>query len=311
MFFHAARRCLDRLRTRPLNHNLRLAAAGTSNIKFGHPDRQELKNMLMNENESALFAPLQKALERNPEKIIWWREDDIAHIHPLRLLLRRQAASRLLFIVSRLEAYKVPALLAVEPKNFLDKSAFIKKIVDECQIPLAIHGIEHRNRAKTGRSEFPPEYATEREAGQICKIFEEFKKEYQGRLLPVFVAPFNNIADGLVDLLAQKGVRTASFNHLETSDLNADYDFVDWTIRAILPYQQIIRELALLVEGPRNPICINSHHKIISGKDRPFIDRLLVIIGLHSKQNPDNCHFVSELFAKPIEADRLERGSPG
>lgn len=265
--------------------------------------------MVMNENESALFAPLLKALERHPEKVIWWREDDIAHIHPLRLLLRKQAASRLLFILSRLEAYQVPALLAIEPGNFLDKSAFIKKIVDACQIPIAIHGVEHRNRAKNGRSEFPPEYATEKEAGQICQIFVEFKKEYPQRLLPVFVAPFNNIAEALVDLLAQKGIRTASFNHLEPSDLNADYDFVDWTIRALLPYPQIIRELTLLVESPKNPVCINSHHKIIRRKDRPFIEHLLLVIGSHLKQNPESRHLVSDLFADPVTADK--RGDPG
>lgn len=230
-----------------------------------------------------LFKKLELALAARPDLTIWWRDDDIAYIRPWRPLLRAQARSRLKFVCDTLAASRMPALLAVEPWQFLEKAGPLLNILKESPVPLAIHGIRHKNRARVGKSEFPPEYAGEAQCREILAVFRRFRQEFGERLLPVFVPPFNSIAPALVRLLRQNGLAVSGSNVSPGIAWNTDYDFVDWERRRLLPPETIIGDLVALCRAGSPFIGINSHHKLIAPQDRRFVRALLAVLDSHAR----------------------------
>lgn len=231
-----------------------------------------------------LFKELELALAARPDLTIWWRDDDIAYIHPWHPWLRVRARSRLKFVCDILARSSIPALLAVEPWQFLEKAAPLLNIIKATPMPLAIHGIRHKNRARHGKSEFPPEYAGEAQCREILALFRRFRREFGERLLPVFVPPFNSIAPPLVRLLRQSGLAVSGSNVSPGIAWNTDYDFVDWERRRLWSREKIVADLAQLCAAGSPFIGINSHHKLIAPRDRRFVRALLELLDAHARR---------------------------
>lgn len=230
-----------------------------------------------------LLGPLEQALAARPDLTVWWRDDDIAYIRPWHPWLRVQARTRLKFVCDLLAPSGIPALLAVEPWQFLEKAAPLRDIIMESPLPLALHGIRHKNRARDGKSEFPPEYAGKAQCREILAFFRRFRQVFGERLLPVFVPPFNSIAPSLVRLLMENGLAVSTSNVSPGIAWNTDYDFVDWERRRLLPREKIVADLARLCRTGSPFIGINSHHKLIAPEDRQFVGSLLAVLDAHAR----------------------------
>lgn len=237
------------------------------------------------------WSVFEQAIAAHPDICIWWRDDDVAYEgwwHPInRLTIYR----RLQGMLDLLAQYAIPAFLAVVPAKFLECSFPLVQLLDRYNIPLALHGLRHKNRLPQGttKCEFPPEYATGKECAQIIECYKIFSARYGSRLLPVFVPPFNTMADSLAKCLEQHGLIISASNSLpyipeSCCPYHTDYDFMDWKKRKLRSYTQILTDITTLVRTGRCTIGINSHHKLVTARDRIFFAKLFSIIAKNQRR---------------------------
>lgn len=234
----------------------------------------------------AQFRELERALAARPDLTVWWRDDDISCIRPWHPVLLLRGWRRLRFVCDLLAKTKIPALLAVEPRNFPEKGSLILNVVGVSGLPVAVHGLRHENRARAGKSEFPPEYAGPDQCREILAVFRRLRQYFGDRLLPVFVPPFNTIASPLREMLEESGITISSSNAGDavTDCNNTDYDFVDWERRKLLPREKILADLVELTRRGTASFGINSHHKLIAPEDRDFVRGLLGVLDAHARR---------------------------
>ena len=123
---------------------------------------------------------------------LWWRDDDAERPGP--------ALERLLALLGD----DVPLCLAVVPARADDALAVR---LATTSVAVAVHGYDHRNRATRGKkSEFPGDRDPQESKAEIERGRSRLERMFGARLLPVFVPPWNRLADALVPTLPGLGV---------------------------------------------------------------------------------------------------------
>jgi hypothetical protein len=127
---------------------------------------------------------------------LWWRDDDAEQPGP--------ALERLLALLGD----EVPLCLAVVPAR-ADETLAARLATSS--VGVAVHGYDHQNRAAQGKkSEFPEDRDPAASKVDIERGRARLEKMFGARLLPLFVPPWNRLADALVPALPELGFRGLS-----------------------------------------------------------------------------------------------------
>lgn len=235
-----------------------------------------------------MWKNFEAAVASHPETVFWWRDDDIAWINPVHPLLRIRAWRRLKWMLDLLDRRRMPTLAAAVPYRLLNHVRPLVKLLEGSEALVAVHGLRHKSRSVSRQNEFPQGLDGEKEFSQILDAHREFRKKFGARAVAIFVPPYNASSPNLEALLRREGFMISKSNlgaQSKQSKFNVDYDFVDWKRRRFHAHEKILGDLASLVRAGRPTIGLNGHHKMVSGVDRPFLERLLEIVG--GKKQPD------------------------
>jgi predicted glycosyltransferase/peptidoglycan/xylan/chitin deacetylase (PgdA/CDA1 family) len=230
------------------------------------------------------WSPLDRVLRRTAEKgrtiAFWWRDDDaVAHTPALDRLLE----------VAR--AFDLSIAIAAIPGGV--ERSLMERLGDEPQAHVLVHGFAHVNYAPPGQKK--AEFGPDRSPGALAHDAEAglrlAQKACDGKLLPVFVPPWNRAAPELLRLLPRLGYRGFSgFDDRSASQpapglrrINANVDPIDWKgRRGLLSEEAIIAQLAAAVSArldgsadPDEPIGLLTHHLIHDESVWRFCEALL------------------------------------
>lgn len=194
---------------------------------------------------------------------LWWRDDDA--------VAPTSALDRLLDMGSRLG---LPVHLAVIPAKAT--TALPPHIVGTKTVPL-VHGWTHENHAPAGakKAEFghPRDAAVEETASALDRMQTLFGDQ----LLPMFVPPWNRIADTVAASLAEQGYRALStFTPRPTrrtsglAQINTHIDPIHWRgggglvdpAQIITGIVQNLRARWMGEADAREPLGFLSHHLV-------------------------------------------------
>lgn len=229
------------------------------------------------------FAHLENCLRRNPETVIWWRDDDVSAVGSrLRLISNLTYAVRLDKILALVTKYAIPSYFAVIPHNFSSRGGKQIRLLKKYGVNIALHGITHMNNSSSNiSSEFPDDCNLEATAKVIQNYREEFSGIFANKLLPIFVPPWNNISPKLEKKLLDTGFTAISkmnTANTEYSADNVDIDVVDWSTRELREESAILNDIIFLINSGRKRIGIMNHHKVIHGRGFIFFDNLFKVL---------------------------------
>jgi len=242
------------------------------------------------EDEKNRFrAALERAAEEERPISFFWRDDDA--VEPTDEL------DRLLVLFAE---HRLPLGLAVIPEPAQPELA--ERLKDEPNVAVLQHGLAHRDHSQEGekKSEFPASRdfrtcLTEIELGRE-RLYALFAAP-----LPVFVPPWNNIADSVAEALPGVGLFGLSRlgrNRGLPGERNTHLDVIDWrTTRAFVGSEAAWRCLADEAEarlaGEKLPIGILTHHLAHDEGCWDFSAELLGLVSGHpgAKMPP-----VAEIF---------------
>lgn len=149
-----------------------------------------------------LRAEIAKWQKRDLVLPLWWRDDDATDV--------TDSLERLIQVS---KGVGVPVHLAIVPRNATSKLG--KRLADEDQVFPIVHGWAHRNHAPAAahRSEFSDARAGSANREDASEGLRKLARLLPGRVLPVFVPPWNHIdPQAVVELPA------AGFQVLSTCD---------------------------------------------------------------------------------------------
>ncbi|MEA1833664.1 glycosyltransferase [Methylobacterium durans] len=230
-----------------------------------------------------LRAGLDDAAERGSSargpRAVWWRDDDAVAASP--------ALDRLLGLSER---FAVPVLIAAIPG--LVEPSLARRIGLAEQASLAVHGLVHADHAPAGTR--PAEFGPHRPLPVLIAAADDAlglaRARLPGdRLLPVFVPPWNRLADDLAAALPDLGYDGLSAAPGATRDVpgllrfDGQIDPVDWrgTRSLVNPDRLVDRVLHHLAETPDAPMGLLTHHLAHDAALWHFIERLLALLAGH------------------------------
>ena len=156
---------------------------------------------------------------------VWWRDDDAV-----------DSSDQLDRLIDLSREVEVPVHLAIIPRDA--KPALEECIRDEDHIIPIVHGWAHRNQAAPGedRSEFSINRSLANNKEEAQEALRKLKLFLPGRVLPVFVPPWNHIDRELHGMLAELGYqvlstcdpRTAEVNEAGMKQINTHLDPIAW-----------------------------------------------------------------------------------
>lgn len=213
----------------------------------------------------------------------WWRDDDA--VAPTRAL------ERLLNL-----AGGAPIAIAVIPA--LTGPALADAVAGREGIAVLQHGWLHRDRARTGKkTEYPEELLPTVAAAEIDAGRARLKALFGARALPVFVPPWNRIADSLLATVAACGVAALSAMASDPelpplpvgfAALPVHLDLVAWRkdrrfIGEETALCSLVRHLRARRDHapPTAPIGLLTHHLVMADATVAFLERLLAVTGSH------------------------------
>ncbi len=218
---------------------------------------------------------LDRAGERGHRVELWWRDDDAVTATP--------ALDRLLDLASG-----APILIAAIPGG-VDPSLG-RRLEGATGVNLAVHGLVHANHAPPGAksAEFGshrPLSVLHREAAEALRIACD--KLPPQRLLPVFVPPWNRMADDLARDLPSLGYRGLSaaggpaIAGLTRAD--AGLDVIDWRGTRSLrdPDALLDRLIAHAETGAQPPLGLLTHHLAHDEAVWDFLGELVPLLARH------------------------------
>jgi predicted glycosyltransferase len=225
------------------------------------------------------LAPLRDALDRAGDDgrrvDLWWRDDDAVAATP--------ALERLLALVPG-----APILIAAIPARVAPSLG--QRLAGLRHVSLAVHGLTHDNHAPSGAkaAEFGPHRPLPvlcREAADALAIARD--RLPPGQILPVFVPPWNRMADDLArDLprLGYAGLSAAGGPAIAgLSRADAGLDMIDWR------GSRSLRDPAALVGalvrqaggGAQAPLGLLTHHLAHDEAIWDFLAELLPLLARH------------------------------
>jgi len=249
------------------------------------------------------WAPLDRELDRWQSAgltlPLWWRDDDATAPSPELDRLRALA-----------KAHDISVHLAVIPNGATQELAAL--VQDSSHLIPVVHGWEHISHAQQGekKAEFGdnrPLVGMRAEAAQgLARLSELFA----GRLVPMFVPPWNRIAPQVIGELAGLGYRALSTFTPRTTPLaapglaqiNTHLDPIAWKAgRGLVDPETLIAHTAHQMADRREgradndePYGILTHHLVhdeaIWGFTEALLNRLIT--------GPTRCWTTSELIQK-------------
>ena len=210
-----------------------------------------------------LHVRLAQAHLRGSQIIIWLRDDDVIEPTP--------ALSEFLATM-----HMVPVSLAAIPANVKDSLVNMHS-----QLTILHHGWKHENHGTHQRSEFPAGSDEKMVVAQLRRGRRVLKRIFPEHYRPIFVPPWNDIGDDVIEYLPQVPFLALSTfgNQSQASSmvsLNAHVDVIDWQRGVGQPTYLILKHLVNEIElrlkrDVNTPIGILTHHLM---HDRGLNDRL-------------------------------------
>lgn len=208
----------------------------------------------------------------------WWRDDDAVSVTP--------ALERLLAISG---ASQAPVSLAVIPRDVQENLA--ERLHGETQASVLQHGFAHDNHAPDGMRQ--AEYGDHRPRDIMIAELAEGWRRLSGfeRVLPVMVAPWNRVDDGLLPDLPRAGLtavsslgpRVAAEPVAGVRCTNVHVDIVDWSgSRGFVGLDRAVAQVTCHLAARRHnevdaaePTEIMTHHLFHDDGCWWFIEELL------------------------------------
>lgn len=231
------------------------------------------------------WSPLDRALsharDRGYAVRMWWRDDDAVADTP--------ALDRLLSLSRRAGA---GIALAAIPQRI--EPSLGERLQAEDGAFALVHGWSHANHAPAGckKAEFGAHRPLEIMAAEAMQALLHVQDKLGGKLLPVFVPPWNRIARDLLPMLASLGFSGIStFTDRKTAyptegllQVNTHVDPVDWHgTRSLLDPGLIVASLAGAIErraagdaDPDEPIGFLTHHLVHDAVIWSFCEALMI-----------------------------------
>ena len=214
------------------------------------------------------WSPLDRALEAwgDSPLPLWWRDDDA--VEPTPALERLGEMS---------QSTGLPVHLAIIPAGAT--RALGERIAGDDRFLPLVHGWAHENHEHEGKkSEFGAARPLEVRQGQAAQAFVRLEQALGHPPLPVFVPPWNRIADDMAPALAGAGYRALStFTPREAPmaaeglhRINTHLDPIDWKgTRGLADPDRLIRQVAADLDDRREgridaaePYGILTHHLV-------------------------------------------------
>lgn len=228
------------------------------------------------------FGPVRNVLQRCAAEGVtlryWWRDDDATRATP--------SLERLLALS---HATDVPVALAVVPARA--EPSLRDRIENAPGIDVLVHGLSHVNHAPNGikKSEFGATRPLEALVADANTGLQTLSAMMRSATLPVFVPPWNRIADDLVPLLGDLGYRGIStFGPALPAPaglirVNAHLDPIAWKAGGGLAdptaiVEQIVQAILSRLAAPAGnaePIGLLTHHLVHDEEIWRFIAALL------------------------------------
>jgi predicted glycosyltransferase len=229
---------------------------------------------------SALDHALDRARARGIDISFWWRDDDAVEATP--------ALERLLGLAA---AHRIPLALAAIPARI--RPSLSERISGAENVSILVHGLRHANHAPRGekKAEFGDHRALSDLLGDARAGLEKARISVPGKVLPVFVPPWNRVSPALVRELRRAGFwglsafrdRTTAGRVSGLLQVNAHLDPIAWHRgRGLDDPAWLVRQLSDCVErrlsgmaDPQEPIGLLTHHLVHDGATWDFCERLL------------------------------------
>jgi hypothetical protein len=215
----------------------------------------------------------------------WWRDDDATGpCEPLDGLLS-------------LCGPDTPVCLAAIPEAASD--ALAERVASHPAVMVAVHGWAHANHAAPGekKSEFPDSRRLEDMLADAGRGITRLRRLFDGRLVPVFVPPWNRMAAGLGASLASLGyrgvstfgARRAARRHPALVTANCHVDPIDWRgTRGFAGLDAVIdqavrhlRDRRLGAVDPSEPTGLMTHHRAADSETAGFTASFLTRTSAH------------------------------
>ncbi len=228
-----------------------------------------------------MWKNFENSLKNAENLAFWWRDDDVRvkttpfKLGYLKYKFKTKGLMKLLY------KYAIPAIWAIVPNNYEKYGKFFTKNIIKYNQFATIHGIYHVNNSQNlQKSEFPECCNIEENYNTIIQNYNSFKILFNNNLLPVFVAPYNNMCEELKEKLVEYGLIISELNRNQKnhSNYNVDYDFVNWETYKLKNYNLILKELIELINSGMNVIGLNSHHPILTNDNIKFYEKLFQTI---------------------------------
>jgi predicted glycosyltransferase len=237
------------------------------------------------------WSPLDDVLRRTAEAgravAFWWRDDDVVAHTP--------ALDRLLEVA---RAFDLSIALAAIPSGV--ERSLTERLGDEPQAHIVVHGFAHLNHAPPGQKK--AEFGPNRPMGALARDAKAALRLAQatwpnGKLLPIFVPPWNRICAEIVPMLPKLGYgglsgfagRAARAATPGLRQANTHVDPIDWHgTRGLAPTDTIIAQLAAAISArlageadADEPIGLLTHHLIHDESVWRFCEALLDRLRMH------------------------------
>ncbi|WP_134497528.1 glycosyltransferase [Microvirga pakistanensis] len=231
------------------------------------------------------WSPVDQALDQARDSgaaiRFWWRDDDAAADTP--------QLDRLLALSRRVRA---GIALAAIPRS-LDPSLGECLRAENAAFAL-VHGWSHANHAPAGekKAEFGAHRPVDAMAAEAEQALQTARKTLGGKLLPVFVPPWNRISPELAQRLPGAGFtglsafndRTKAGPFAGLLQVNTHVDPIDWHgTRSLVDPERIIASLATAIDrrvageaDREEPIGLLTHHLIHDNVIWTFCERLMM-----------------------------------
>ena len=215
---------------------------------------------------------------------LWWRDDDAVAATPQLDNLLRLAG-------------EVPVALAVIPA--LARPDLANVLLSAPRIAVLQHGWQHANRAEHGKkSEYPEGRSASAVGIEVAAGRARLKAVFGAAALPVLVPPWNRFAGELLPLLPGNGIEGLSTMasrrgaplppgvvaidvHVDLVAWRGDRGFIG-AGAALGGIAGHLRAKRLGAAAAAQPIGILSHHLIMDGATKAFLDRLIALTRSHA-----------------------------
>jgi hypothetical protein len=209
----------------------------------------------------------------------WLRDDDAT-----------QPSAALEQLLKLTRNFEVPIAVAIIPAaTGKDLAACL---ASHAHVVPIVHGWAHRNHAGAGekKQEFGPHRPLETMREELSKALRKMKSLYPGRVVPMFVPPWNRIDPEVADCLGEAGYSALSrFGPVPDgpvgggiAEINTHLDIMDWQgSRGCRDHETLVGLLAEALSqslaGKKYPIGILTHHLVHDDAAWSFLEQLFFV----------------------------------